>query len=285
MQAMPMPLSLQPLRRRLVCLLLGGALAAFTALAGTAQACDKPVYLTFDTGHMEVAPLVAEVLKKHDVKVTFFAANEPTKPREKGGKGGSALDDTWLPWWRARMAEGHVMGSHTFDNVYWQRDLPGGRMVVKPHAGPDKGKTLTVDSRQYCEQLTRVTARLEGGNGSALLSVFRAPGGRTSPNLLAAAKACGYTHVGWPKSGFLGDELPSDTYSNAMLLNKALNEIKSGDVLLAHLGIWSRKDAWAPAVLEPLITGLKAKGFCFKTINQHPEYPHFTQVSQQWTGY
>jgi hypothetical protein len=27
---------------------------------------------------------------------------------------------------------------------------------------------------------------------------------------------------------------------------------------VAHLGIWSRKDPWAPAVLEPLITGLKA---------------------------
>jgi hypothetical protein len=25
----------------------------------------------------------------------------------------------------------------------------------------------------------------------------------------------------------------------------------------AHLGIWSRKDPWAPAVLEPLIVGLK----------------------------
>jgi peptidoglycan-N-acetylmuramic acid deacetylase len=32
---------------------------------------------------------------------------------------------------------------------------------------------------------------------------------------------------------------------------------------MAHLGIWSRKDPWAPAVLEPLITGLKARGFCF----------------------
>ena len=59
-------------------------------LAGTAQAgCDKPVYLTFDTGHMEVAPLVAEVLRKHDVKVTFFLANERTTTH------GTSLDDEW----------------------------------------------------------------------------------------------------------------------------------------------------------------------------------------------
>ena len=30
--------------------------------------------------------------------------------------------------------------------------------------------------------------------------------------------------------------------------------VRGGDVLVAHLGIWSRRDAWAPAVLEPLIT-------------------------------
>jgi peptidoglycan/xylan/chitin deacetylase (PgdA/CDA1 family) len=38
------------------------------------------------------------------------------------------------------------------------------------------------------------------------------------------------------------------------------------------LGIWSRKDAWAPAVLEPLISGLQAKGFCFETLRTHPAY-------------
>jgi len=41
-------------------------------------------------------------------------------------------------------------------------------------------------------------------------------------------------------------------------------------VLVAHLGIWSRQEVWAPAVLEPLIEGLKAKGLCFATLHQHP---------------
>ena len=30
-------------------------------------------------------------------------------------------------------------------------------------------------------------------------------------------------------------------------------------ILMAHLGIWSRQDPWAPAVLEPLIVGLKQR--------------------------
>ena len=76
--------------------------------------------------------------------------------------------------------------------------------------------------------------------------------------------------MGWAAAGFLGDELPSEKFSNAMLLDKALRGIRSGDILMAHFGIWSRRDPWAPAVLEPLIVGLKQKGFCFKTLKDHP---------------
>ncbi len=108
--------------------------------------------------------------------------------------------------------------------------------------------------------------------GAQLSPIFRAAGGKTSPALLMAAKQCGYSHVGWSPNGFLGDELPSDRYPNSKLLEQALKNIKSGDILLAHLGIWSRQDPWAPAVLEPLIVGLKERGFCFKTINQHPQF-------------
>ena len=75
--------------------------ATLLAGAAAAQACDKPVYLTLDTGHMEVAPLVADVLARQQVKVTFFAANERTKA------GDGSLGSHWAPWWKARAGEGH----------------------------------------------------------------------------------------------------------------------------------------------------------------------------------
>ena len=56
------------------------------------------------------------------------------------------------------------------------------------------------------------------------------------------------------------------------MLQKALKNIRPGDILMAHLGIWSRQDPWAPAVLEPLIVGLKARGLCFATLREHPQY-------------
>jgi len=57
-------------------------------------ACAKPLYLTFDTGHMEIAPFVDEVLSRHNVRATFFLANERTRT------GGGSLDEVWAPWWK-----------------------------------------------------------------------------------------------------------------------------------------------------------------------------------------
>jgi len=243
---------------------------ALSCVAQAAAPCSKPLYLTLDTGHMGVAPLIAEVLYRQQVKVTFFAAHEPTQ------EGDGTLGEHWATWWRARGAEGHAFASHTYDHVYWRADQSQGRWLMRASAGPKKGQVETWDAAQYCQELQRANTRLQQLTGQQPLPLFRAPGGKTSPSLLAAAKACGFAHVGWADAGFLGDELPSDTYSNAVLLKRALNNIRSGDILMAHLGIWSRQDPWAPAVLEPLIEGLKAKGFCFATLRDHPQYSAWT---------
>jgi peptidoglycan/xylan/chitin deacetylase (PgdA/CDA1 family) len=230
--------------------------------------CKNPLYLTFDTGHMGTAPLIADVLKRQNVKVTFFAANERTQV------GDGSLGNYWAPWWKARGAEGHEFASHTYDHAYWRGDIKGieTKFRIQPTSGAFEGREFTWDAKKYCEQVAYASERLQDFTGRKPLPLFRAPGGKTSPRLLAAAKACGFEHVGWAPAGFLGDELPSEKFSNEALLKKALKDIKTGDILVAHLGIWSRKDPWAPAVLEPLIVGLKEKGFCFQTLRDHPAY-------------
>ena len=225
---------------------------------------------------MAIAPLMADVLKKHNVKVTFFAANERTKT------GDSSLGNTWASWWKARAEEGHEFASHTFDHTYWRGDVAAAagstQFKVRPSAGPQEGKEALWSAAQYCEELGKSSDRLMAITGVKPLPLFRAPGGKTSPALLTAAKACGFAHVGWAAAGFLGDELPSEKYPNDLLLKKALRDVKSGDILVAHLGIWSRKDPWAPAVLEPLVTSLQARGFCFKTLRSHPDYSGWIQA-------
>ena len=254
---------------------VGLAVLAGFAPALWAGACAVPLYLTFDTGHMAVAPLIADVLKKHDVQVTFFAANERTRT------GNGSLGSDWASWWKARAAEGHEFASHTHDHTYWRADVSDKnqavRFRVRPSAGPQEGQEQVWTAAQYCAEVRKSELRLQEITGQKPLPLFRAPGGKTSPELLKAARSCGYAHVAWAPAGFLGDELPSDRFPSAQLLQKALRDIQSGDILVAHLGIWSRQDPWAPAVLEPLIVGLKARGFCFATMREHPRYKRWIE--------
>lgn len=216
---------------------------------------------------MSQAETIAAILDKHRVRATFFLANERT-PR-----GDHALDDAWAPYWRARVAEGHAFGSHTFDHVYF-RPTPtdgGPPIVARPQFGENAGRTLRWDADALCTELRRVDARLKALAGRGLDPIWRAPGGRAPVPVIEAARACGYAHVHWAPAGFLGDELPSETHPNAKLLTRALRDIRDGDILMAHLGIWSRRDAFAP-MLDPLIDGLARRGFCFATLPQHPSH-------------
>ncbi len=239
-----------------------------------AATCNKPVYLTFDTGNMAVAEYVASTLSKHQVKATFFLANEKTK------RGDFSLDDSWSSFWKNLKKEGHVFGNHTYQHTYFINDLDNNKVMVRPQFGPYAGKKVTVDQPNLCSELQLVNERFKKMTGSPLDPVWRAPGGKVSPQYIEMGHICGYTHIGWSPAGFLGDELSSEKFSNKYLLDKALREIRSGDVLMAHLGIWSRQDAWAPAVLEPLIIGLKEKGFCFETINQTKRNSQFSRIIQ-----
>jgi peptidoglycan/xylan/chitin deacetylase (PgdA/CDA1 family) len=240
---------------------------AATASAA-APACHGTIYLTFDTGSQSQADFIAGVLNKHHAKATFFLANEKTV------RGDYALDPSWAPFWKARVAEGHAFGSHTFDHVYLVRDGSGGRITVKPQFGAHAGQQQQWTAAQYCDELRRVDQRFQQLTGRRLDPLWRAPGGKVSARTLAAGQACGYAHAGWAKAGFSGDELSSAAYPNALLLQKALDGLRDGDIFMAHLGIWSRQDPWAPANLEPLLSGLEQKGFCFATLAQHPDYSH-----------
>jgi peptidoglycan/xylan/chitin deacetylase (PgdA/CDA1 family) len=231
-----------------------------------AAQCKSTVYLTFDTGSQSQAGLIADTLKKHEVKATFFLANEKTV------KGDSSLEQGWTSFWKQLLAQGHVFGSHTFDHVYLRGDGSNGTIRVRPQFGANAGKEFEWTAEQFCSELKRVDAQFKTLTGQGVGPIWRAPGGKVSARSLRAAAECGYQHVGWSPAGFSGDELSSETYPNKKLLEKAVHDLRDGDIFVAHLGIWSRKDAWAPAVLDPLIAGLKERGFCFATLKDHPQY-------------
>jgi len=232
-----------------------GVAGIVAATAGLAQAaCSGTLYLSFDTGNMRHAELIAETLAKHQTKATFFVANEKTL------RGDHALDDSWAPYWQARVAEGHAFGSHTWRHGSFRGDngkLTRYRLM--------NGRTENLNADAICEEIRQPDARFKELTGRALDPLWRAPGGRTTPLALKAAQSCGYRHVGWAPAGFLGDELPSESYPNRLLVDRAVNNLKDGDIIMAHLGIWSRQEAFAPA-LDELLSRLQTRGFCFATL-------------------
>ncbi len=238
---------------------LGAAiLAAVAGAAGAAPPCRGTLYLTLYTSDMSQADAIARILAKHEVKATFFLANEHTV------RGDYTLDPSWGDYWRARAAEGHAFGAHTWQHGYFRSDLEGGRVryVV--------GKNASIlDAQGVCEELRRVDTRFRELTGRGLDPIWRAPGGHVTPNTLAAAQACGYEHVHQTRNGVLGDELPSDKYPTRVLLDRALKSLGDGDVLMLHLGLRSRTDPVAP-MLDPLLAELKARGFCFATLAPGP---------------
>jgi peptidoglycan/xylan/chitin deacetylase (PgdA/CDA1 family) len=226
-----------------------------SAAVQAGAACSGTVYLTLDTGNMRHAETIAAILNKHQVKATFFVAQERTFREDH------ALDPAWGPYWQARVAEGHAFGSHTWHHGSFRADQPDGRVRYVLMDGTAE----SLDATAICEELRQPDRRFRELTGRSLDPLWRAPGGRTTPLTLKAAEQCGYHHVGWAPAGFLGDELPSDRYPNDRLLRQAVEHIRSGDILMAHLGIWSRKDPFAP-MLDPLIAGLKQRGLCFATL-------------------
>jgi len=231
-------------------MLLGTVLAAIAD-----DQCKGKIYLTIDTGSMSHAELIARTLNEENVKATFFLANEYTTRKDH------SLDPSWDAYWKARADEGHAFGNHTWSHRWARRDAADKVMVADQKGTPD-----ALDQKAFCEEMKRVNAAFKRATGRELSGIWRAPGGRTTQNSLRFAASCGYpVHVHWDDAGFLGDELPSEQHPNNVLLERALKNIKSGDVLVMHTGIWSRKDPFAP-MLKPLIQGLKSRGLCFATI-------------------
>ena len=236
-------------------------LAFFTSLGFAQEShCKKTIYLTFDTGNMSVAQTVADILNRQKIKATFFLANEKTS------RGDFSLDDSWRTFWQDRVREGHHFGSHTYDHLYFVKDGPSGEIFARPQFGPKAGVMSLYNEASYCREIRRVDERFKELTGANIQKIWRAPGGKTSPRSIRMGSQCGYQHFGWSPAGFLGDELSSQSHPNQMLLDKASRQLQDGDITMAHLGIWSRKDPWAPAVLEQLIVNLKARGFCFSTL-------------------
>ncbi|HEX4943403.1 MAG TPA: polysaccharide deacetylase family protein [Usitatibacteraceae bacterium] len=235
-----------------------------TATTAVAAPCAGTVYLTFDTGNMEPAEAILGVLDRQGVKATFFLANEKTR------RGDTSLDPSWAPFWKRVAEAGHAFGSHTWRHWYFAGDTAAGKVR---YAMPGSTQGEVLDAQALCAELKKPEEAFRAMTGRGFDGLWRAPGGRFTPMSVEYARRCGYTHAGWTPAGFSGDELPSDRYPGDKLIERQLRDIKDGDILLWHLGIWSRQDPLWPR-LDGLIAGLKAKGLCFARLTDDKRWIH-----------
>ena len=173
------------------------------SVGADAASCAGTVYLTIDTGNMQPAEEMAAVLNKHGVKATFFLANEKTT------RGDTSMAPSWTAFWKARADEGHAFGSHTWRHWVFKRDVGTGKVNYVP-AGGKSG--LTLDEAGVCAELKHSEAAFKAMTGRGFDGIWRAPGGKLTPNVVRFAEACGYKHVPWSPAGFSGDELPSEKF-------------------------------------------------------------------------
>lgn len=237
-------------------LLLAGLAAPALISRAEAQRCVGPIYLTIDTGWSREAEMIADVLRRRGVRATLFVANERTH------RGDRQLEAGWAPFWQARAAEGHAFASHTWRHWYFRNDAAQG---VSYMSRQGEGSAV-LDQAALCTELAQPVQALRALAPQArVLPLWRAPGGITTPATLRLAAACGLRHQGWSRTGFLGDELDSNAHPNHALLRSNLSNIRAGDVLVMHWGVRSRREPFG-LIMEPLVTGLLQRGFCFELL-------------------
>jgi peptidoglycan/xylan/chitin deacetylase (PgdA/CDA1 family) len=128
---------------RFVCLLLA---VCCSSIALAAANCQRTLYLTLDTGSMSQAEAIAAMLRKYQIKASFFLANEKT------WRGDWSLDPSWAAYWKSLVADGHVFGSHTWQHGKFRQDEADGR-VRYVHMD---GSIEHLDTQGVCQELNRV---------------------------------------------------------------------------------------------------------------------------------
>ncbi len=192
----------------------------------------KIVYLTFDDGPGQYTEELLNILKKHDVKATFFVTNQFKK---------------YVPLIKRESEEGHVVAVHTLTHnwkIY--------RSV----------ETFMKDFNDMNEIIAKYTGEKS--------KIFRFPGGSSNTISRKYAKGVvssiasqmtknGYTYFDWNV-----DSEDAAGASSQKILSNAISGINSRDVSVVLMHDIKKNTI---AVIEEFICYAKENGFTFKTLS------------------
>jgi peptidoglycan/xylan/chitin deacetylase (PgdA/CDA1 family) len=188
------------------------------------------VCLTIDDGpHPKSLPRILSILKKYNVKATFFMVGMRIQERPD--------------LVREVLKEGHEVGNHT-----------------QNHPRLDK---LPAD--QMRSEIAQCAASFAKATGGAKMTLFRPPGMRFTPELFKVVGEFGYTTVDWnygAKDFVLVKNGPSVSGGQTHIADYILKNVTAGGIILLH-------DSPDTAdALPTILDGLKQKGLAVKDVTE-----------------
>lgn len=205
---------------------------------------EKKIYLTFDDGPTtEATEWILSVLKKHDVKATFFCIGDNIRKHPE--------------LFQKILSEGHVIGNHTYNH------LQGWKTTNKTYL-----ENIDLCEEEISQKTHDIKLREEkeenGNSGNAqkkITGLFRPPYGKIKPSQSAQLRKKGYKIIMW-------DVLSADFDQNVSpesCLQNVVQNTAQGSIIVFH----DSKKAFRNVeyALPKAIEILKSKGFQFVTID------------------
>lgn len=207
---------------------------------------DKKIcYLTFDDGPTkEVTPKVLDILKKYDVKATFFCLGKMLVANRELAE--------------QEHREGHLIANHSYTHEY---------------------KTLYASAESFMDEITKTESIIQEISGKDTLKLIRFPGGGYNAGDHAAQKQvykqtlkdAGYYYADW--NCLNGDAESALKDVDSLLAKVKATATEDNIVVLMH-------DAAAktttPQALGQIIEYLKGKGYEFRRLDQVDYYDNGT---------
>lgn len=197
----------------------------------------KNIYLTFDDGpDTKTTPLILDILKKEDVKATFFVVGERL--------------NYYPSTFKRIVNEGHKIGLHSYNHIL---------------------KDLYSSDLAFINQMQK-TDKLLQNKFNVKTSIIRFPGGtfkRLSPSLLSKIHNCGYKVYDWNTS--VGDGMYPSTPPDKLVENAISTKLKRNNIIVLLHNRPNNQNT--VAALPKLIKHYKSLGYTFKVIDEStPEY-------------
>ncbi|WP_256756679.1 polysaccharide deacetylase family protein [Cohnella sp. WQ 127256] len=189
---------------------------------------EKLIALTFDDGPSpRTTPMILDLLARNEAKATFFVV----------GKRVEQFPDVI----KREALEGHEVANHTYSHIYFNRQVS----AVK----------ITDELARTQKMITDLT----GQN----CQWFRPPGGFFNDKVIYTARKNGYTLVLW---SWHQDTKDWSTPGVDKIVNKVLNNLRNGDIVLLHDHI--NGSLQTVRALEKILPELKKRGYTMVTVTE-----------------